>query len=62
MNMKNSEGYPDPTSFKAIQSIDNEHKRVRELLRALRQMCEKAGYRIEGRIELVNIRSGRRWR
>lgn len=59
---RNTEGYSDPTAYRAIQNIDREEERFFKLLYAIFDICELAGFRVEGRIVLVDKRSGRVWR
>lgn len=61
-DIKNSEEYNDPTAYKAIRNLDGEHRRFRRLLFAIFDLCELYGFRLEGRIRLVDKRSGRVWR
>lgn len=58
----NSEGYPDPTAFEAIVKIEREELRFRKLLRMILTLCELAEFRLEGRIVLVDKKSGKIWR
>lgn len=60
---KNAEGYSDPTAYEALRNIENkEDERFHKLLYAIFNICELAGFEIEGRIVLVDKRSGRVWR
>lgn len=59
---KNAEEYYDPTAYKAIKNIDKEYERVRKLLRTIFYICKVAGFKIEGRIVLVDKKTGRIWR
>lgn len=56
----NHEGYSDPTPYE-----DNAHmweeKRFHDLLKHIFYMCNMAGFQLEGRITLVDRRTGRRW-
>lgn len=62
MNPKrNSEGYLDLTAYEAMNNID-EKEMVRKLLLKVSRICERAGYRVEGRITLRNKKSGKVWR
>lgn len=58
---RNGSGYYDPTAWQAIRNID-EHERLQKLLGAIHRVCELAGFHIEGRITLVDERTGRVWR
>lgn len=59
---KNAEGYSDPTAYEAIKNIDKEEAKFHKLLYAIFDICELAGFKIEGRITLVDKRNGRVWR
>lgn len=60
---KNNEGYFDPTQGLAFQNIDKEDDtRFRKLLNTIFYLCELAGFEIEGRIVLVDKKSGKVWR
>ena len=59
---KNAEGYSDPTAYEAMKNIDKEDERFHKLLHTIFYLCELAGFRIEGRIVLVDKENGRIWR
>lgn len=59
---KNSEGYSDPTAYQALKNIENEEARFHKLLYTIFDICELANFEIEGRIVLVDKRSGKIWR
>lgn len=59
---KNAEGYSDPTAYQAMKNIDQEDERFHKLLHTLFYICEIAGFQIEGRIVLVDKKTGRVWR
>lgn len=59
---RNAEEYFDPTAGAAIRNYEEEHRRFRKLLRAIFYICELSGFRIEGRIVLVDKRTGKVWR
>lgn len=59
---KNSDCYSDPTVFEAFRNIDKEEERFHKLLYTIFYLCELAGFEIEGRIVLVDKKSGRIWR
>lgn len=60
--MKNSEGYTDLTAYQAIKNVDKEDEKFQKLLHMIFDICELAGFEIEGRITLVNKKTGRIWR
>ena len=59
---KNSEGYTDLTVYEALRNIDREEERFHKLLHTLFYLCELAGFEIEGRVVLVDKKTGRVWR
>ena len=60
--MKNSEGYTDLTAYQAIKNVDKDDEKFQKLLHTIFDICELAGFEIEGRITLVNKKTGRIWR
>lgn len=62
----NASGYYDDTAYRAIKSVDrrrdNEEKTVNKILATIYNICELAGYRVESRIVLKNVKSGKEWR
>lgn len=58
---KNSSGCNDPTAYKAIKNVDREEN-FNKLLRTIFSICELSGFRIEGRIVLVDEATGKVWR
>lgn len=59
---KNSEGYSDPTAYNAIKNIEKEDEKFHKLLHTIFDICELSGFEIEGRIVLIDKKSGRVWR
>ena len=60
---KNAEGYSDPTAYEALRNIESkEDERFHKLLYAIFDICDLAGFEIEGRIVLLDKKSGRVWR
>ena len=61
---KNQEGYDDPTTYTAMKNVDNdpEKKEVVGLLKVLNKIASYAGFYIENRIVLRNIKTGKTWR
>lgn len=58
----NASGCSDPTAYQAIKNIDQEDERFRKLLHTIFEICEIYGFRIEGRIVLVDEVTGKVWR
>lgn len=61
MKNRNAEGYRDPTAHAAIITADDT-LRFKNLIKTIFCLCDKAGFRIEGRIVLVDKKSGKVWR
>lgn len=59
---KNHEWYSDPTASEAIKNIEEEDDRFHKLLYAIFDICELANFEIEGRIVLVDKKTGKVWR
>ncbi|MDR1753997.1 MAG: hypothetical protein LBR74_03710 [Eubacterium sp.] len=60
---KNFEGYLDPTVCGAMISISRKKKeKLNKLLRAIFNLCEVAGFQIQGRIVLLDKETGKVWR
>lgn len=58
---KNSERYSDPTVYQALKNIEDE-ERFHKLLFAIFDICELADFKVEGRIVLVDKKTGRVWK
>lgn len=59
---KNASGCSDPTAYRAIKNIDREDENFHKLLHTIFNICELSGFRIEGRIVLVDEITGKVWR
>ena len=61
---KNQEGYDDPTTFAAMQKVDNdpEQKELNCLIKMITKIASYAGYSIENRLILKNKKTGKIWR
>ena len=57
---RNSEGYPDPTSGRAIRKADKPPEEVINFRRAMKLMGTICGVRILGKVTVVD-KKGRRW-
>lgn len=63
LNMgKNISGCSDPTAYAVIKNLDEEYGKVRKLLHAIFRLCEMAGFKIEGRVVLINKKTGKVWK
>ena len=58
----NASGCSDPTAYQAIKNIDREDENFHKLLHTIFNICELSGFRIEGRIVLVDEKSGKVWK
>ena len=58
IDFNNPEGYPDPTPFAAITSIEGAETKAYHLYETVEHMARLAGFRIDGTIMFID-RSGR---
>lgn len=65
----NGERYVDPTAYEAISNVEAEAEakeadrdRVYRLRGCIFRVCELAGFKIEGKIALKDVRTGKVWR
>ena len=58
---KNASGYNDPTAYIAIKNIDRD-ERFQKLLHTIFYIVDAAGFEIEGRIVLTDVKTGKTWR
>lgn len=58
---KNASGYSDPTAYEAIKNVEVgiEDDRFHKLLHTIFDICELSDFRLEGRITLVDQRTGK---
>jgi hypothetical protein len=59
---KNSSGYSDPTAFEAVKNIDADTARFQKLLNTIFYICELAGFHIEERIVIRDLKTGKIYR
>ncbi len=59
---KNQEGYQDLTAHDAIKNVSKEEEKFNKLLHTIFNICEIAGFKIDGRIVLVDKSTGRVWK
>lgn len=62
MNKRNAEGYSDPTAYAALKNIEREEAQVQKLRSAIAQICDLAGFKVQGKVSLIDKRSGKVWR
>ena len=62
----NSKGYPDPTAYHALKSIDQEdqelNKKVHNLVNVLKFIAEWAGFEFIGRIQIKDKTTGKEFK
>lgn len=59
---KNGSGCNDPVAGTAIRKVDAERERLTKLLDTIFAVCDIAGFHVEGRIELLDKRTGKVWK
>lgn len=66
---KNASGYSDPTAYQAIMNVDADFElqisyaaRCNKLIHMIKDMCDLAGFKVDGRIVLVDQETGKVWR
>lgn len=59
---KNASGYVDPTAYEAVKNIDTDTARFQKLLTAIFAICELAGFHIEERIVIRDLKTGKVYR
>ena len=57
----NASGCKDLTAYMAIENIESE-RRFKRLLAGIFRLCDRAGFRLEGRIVLIDKKTGKIWR
>ena len=60
--MRNGSGCLDPTAYEAIKNIEREDENFHKLLHMIFDICELSGFRIEGRIVLIDKVTGKVYR
>ena len=61
---RNGSGYFDPTAYYAINNVDEklDQERFRKLLNMIFNICDLAGFRLEGRITVRDKTTGKLWK
>lgn len=62
---RNASGYMDLTAYEAIKNADREadaEERFKKLLGTIFNICELAGFHIEGRLTIRDNKTGKVWR
>lgn len=55
---RNSEGYSDPTAYLAMRNIDDDY-RFKKLLKTIFSILDLSGFELDGRITLIDKKTGR---
>ena len=58
----NGEGYDDSTAYAALRKVQEEEQRIREVVNALHRVANIAGFRIDNRMTLTDIKTGKTYR
>ena len=59
---RNSEGYHDPTPYYALKKEQLDEERFKRLMATIFYICENAGFHIEERIVIRDVRTGKVYR
>lgn len=59
--LHNEYGYLDPTASAALYNLSREEQRLGKLLKIIFSACDLAGFELEGRIVLIDKRTGERF-
>ena len=59
---KNSEGYDDPTAYQAIMNADRDAMHCNKPIHTIKDMCDLEGFKVDGRITLIDQETGKVWR
>ena len=65
MCRRNDEHYMDSTAYQAMKNIEEDRRnevRYKKLLGCIFRICELAGFHVEERIVLKDLRTGKVWR
>lgn len=66
---RNGSGYLDIPAYRAIKNaeqevapVDPDYEKFRKLLGCVLRICELSGFRMDGRLEVTDLESGKVWR
>jgi hypothetical protein len=59
---QNAEGYTDLTAYHGITNAEREKDMISQVIGTLKAVARLAGFEIEGRIVLKNIKTGKEYR
>ena len=58
----NGEGYDDSTAYAALRKVQEEEQRIREVVNALHRVANVAGFKIDNRMVLIDIKTRKIYR
>ena len=58
----NGEGYDDSTAYAALRKVQQEEQRIRDVVNALHLVANIAPFKIDSRIILTDIKTGKTYR
>ena len=59
----NGSGYPDPTAYHAMKSVDTDlDKKVRTLVNIIHDVSHIAGFEVVGKVHLKHKRTGKEYK
>ena len=58
---KNAEGYSDPTAYQVLKR-EQEEERFKRLMATIFYICENAGFHIEERLVIKDLKTGKVYR
>lgn len=59
---RNGSGYFDPTAYEAMKHIQEEKEHFDKLLHTIFAVCDLAGFRLEERVVLRDLKTGKVYR
>ena len=59
---KNKDGYSDPTPYAVMKKEQRDEERFQRLLATIFYICENAGFHIEERLVIKDLKTGKVWR
>ena len=59
---KNKDGYSDPTPYAVMKKEQRDEERFQRLLATIFYICENAGFHVEERLVIKDLKTGKVWR
>ena len=59
---KNKDGYSDPTPYAVMKKEQRDEERFQRLLATIFYICENAGFHVEERLVIRDVKTGKIWR